>query len=54
MSAALILSFGATRCRALGLWPFHRGDIPETELEYVEPGVELPGGLFALYDGLSP
>ncbi len=38
-------------CRAFGPWLFHRGDVPETELEYVEPGVELPGGLLALYDG---
>ena len=38
-------------CRAFGPWLFFRGDAPETELEYVEPGVELPGGLLALYDG---
>ena len=37
--------------RAFGPGVFHRGDVPETELEYVEPGVELPGGLVALYDG---
>ncbi|HEU4451037.1 MAG TPA: hypothetical protein VFR63_13790 [Gaiellaceae bacterium] len=29
-------------------WP---GDVPEVELEAVEPGSELPGGLLALYDG---
>jgi glyoxylase-like metal-dependent hydrolase (beta-lactamase superfamily II) len=29
-------------------WP---RDVPETELEPIEPGSELPGGLVALYDG---
>ena len=29
-------------------WPH---DVPETELEGIEPGSELPGGLVALYDG---
>jgi glyoxylase-like metal-dependent hydrolase (beta-lactamase superfamily II) len=38
-------------CRAFGPWLFYRGDAPETELEPLEPGVELPGGLVALYDG---
>ena len=38
-------------CRAFGPWLFWRGDAPETELEPLEPGVELPGGLLALYDG---
>ncbi len=38
-------------CRAFGPWLFFRGDAPTTELEYVEPGLELPGGLLALYDG---
>src|SRR4030095_4375131 len=28
-----------------------RTNIPETELEGVEPGMELPGGLVTLYDG---
>ena len=37
--------------RAFGPWLFHRDDIPETELEEIEPGTELPGGLRALYDG---
>jgi glyoxylase-like metal-dependent hydrolase (beta-lactamase superfamily II) len=37
--------------RAFGPWLFWRDDIPETELEHVEPGSELPGGLKALYDG---
>lgn len=30
---------------------FFPGDIPKTELESVQPGDELPGGLLALYDG---
>jgi hypothetical protein len=30
---------------------FWRDDIPGTELEAIEPGSELPGGLLALYDG---
>jgi hypothetical protein len=30
---------------------FWRGDIPNTLLEGIEPGQELPGGLVALYDG---
>jgi hypothetical protein len=29
-------------------WP---GDVPESELEGIEPGSVLPGGLVALYDG---
>jgi len=29
-------------------WP---DDVPETEIEGIEPGSELPGGLVALYDG---
>src|SRR6185436_1232380 len=37
--------------RAFGPWLFWRDDIPETELEAIEPGSELPGGLVALYDG---
>jgi hypothetical protein len=37
--------------RALGPRLFWRDDIPETELEAIEPGDELPGGLVALYDG---
>ena len=37
--------------RAFGPWLFWRRDIPETELEPIEPGSELPGGLHALYDG---
>ena len=37
--------------RAFGPYWFWRDDIPETELEGIEPGDELPGGLVALYDG---
>jgi glyoxylase-like metal-dependent hydrolase (beta-lactamase superfamily II) len=37
--------------RAFGPWLFWRSNIPETELEPIEPGSELPGGFVALYDG---
>jgi glyoxylase-like metal-dependent hydrolase (beta-lactamase superfamily II) len=37
--------------RAFGPYLFWRDDIPETELEPIDPGTELPGGLVALYDG---
>lgn len=37
--------------RAFGPWLFWRGDAPKTELEPIEPGSVLPGGLVALYDG---
>jgi hypothetical protein len=37
--------------RAFGPDVYHRGDVPETELEDVLPGWELPGGLVAQYDG---
>jgi hypothetical protein len=37
--------------RAFGPDLFFRGDAPETELEPLWPGVELPGGLVTLYDG---
>ena len=37
--------------RAFGPWLFWRTNVPETELEPIEPGSELPGGLLALYDG---
>jgi glyoxylase-like metal-dependent hydrolase (beta-lactamase superfamily II) len=37
--------------RPFGPSLFWRDDIPETELEPIEPGSELPGGLVALYDG---
>jgi len=39
------------RTRAFGPSLFWRADIPETELEPVQPGMELPGGVVALYDG---
>jgi hypothetical protein len=39
------------RARPFGPSLFWRDDIPETELEPIEPGSELPGGLVALYDG---
>jgi hypothetical protein len=39
------------RTRAFGPSLFWRDDIPETELEPVQPGMELPGGVVALYDG---
>ncbi|MBD0329350.1 MAG: hypothetical protein ICV64_04520 [Thermoleophilia bacterium] len=37
--------------RAHGPYLFWRTDVPETDLEPIEPGTELPGGLVALYDG---
>ena len=37
--------------KAYGPDVFHRGDVPETELEWIGPGSELPGGMVALYDG---
>ncbi len=37
--------------RAFGPRLFFREDIPETNLEFIEPGGQLPGGLVALYDG---
>jgi hypothetical protein len=37
--------------RAFGPWLFWRHNVPETELEGIEPGSELPGGFVALYDG---
>jgi hypothetical protein len=40
--------FGA---RPFGPYLFWRDDVPEIELEPIEPGAELPGGLVALYDG---
>jgi glyoxylase-like metal-dependent hydrolase (beta-lactamase superfamily II) len=39
------------QARAFGPRVFFREDIPETNLEWIEPGSELPGGLTALYDG---
>jgi glyoxylase-like metal-dependent hydrolase (beta-lactamase superfamily II) len=37
--------------RPYGPWLFWRSNIPETELEPIEAGSELPGGLRVLYDG---
>ena len=37
--------------RAFGPSLFWRTNIPKAELEGIEPGTELPGGLVALYDG---
>jgi hypothetical protein len=37
--------------RAFGPWLFWRDNIPQTDLEPIEPGSELPGGFVALYDG---
>ncbi|MDX6591825.1 MAG: Metallo-beta-lactamase superfamily [Gaiellales bacterium] len=37
--------------RPFGPFLFWRDDIPDTELEPIEPGSELPGGLVAQYDG---
>jgi glyoxylase-like metal-dependent hydrolase (beta-lactamase superfamily II) len=37
--------------RAFGPYLFWPTDIPETELEGIEPGTVLPGGLVAPYDG---
>jgi hypothetical protein len=42
---------GRYGCRAFGPYLFWRNNVPETELEPIEPGTELPGGLVALYDG---
>ena len=36
---------------AFGPRLFFREDIPETTLQFIEPGSRLPGGLIALYDG---
>jgi glyoxylase-like metal-dependent hydrolase (beta-lactamase superfamily II) len=37
--------------RAFGPWLFWPRNVPATELEPIEAGSELPGGLVALYDG---
>jgi len=39
------------KARAFGPRLFFRYDVPETELEFIEPGSQLPGGIVALYDG---
>ena len=38
-------------CRAYGPSLFWPDDVPSTPVEAVHPGMELPGGLLALYDG---
>ena len=48
MSTGLYDRYGA---RAFGPWLFWRTNIPEVELDPIEPGSVLPGGLLALYDG---
>jgi glyoxylase-like metal-dependent hydrolase (beta-lactamase superfamily II) len=37
--------------RAFGPYLFWRDDIPDTDLEPIDPGSRLPGDLLALYDG---
>jgi hypothetical protein len=37
--------------RAFGPRLFFRDDVPETLLQPIEPGSQLPGGIIALYDG---
>src|SRR5262249_43459559 len=37
--------------KAYGPRLFFRHDVPETELEWIQPGSRLPGGLIAVYDG---
>jgi glyoxylase-like metal-dependent hydrolase (beta-lactamase superfamily II) len=37
--------------RSFGPRLFFRDDIPQTELEPLEPGQQLPGGLITLYEG---
>jgi hypothetical protein len=39
--------------RGFGPRVYFRDDIPETHLEPISPGEELPGGLLPLYDGRS-
>jgi len=45
------LFVGRYGARAFGPWLFWRSGVPKSELEPIEPGSELPGGLRALYDG---
>jgi hypothetical protein len=45
------LFVGRYGARAFGPWLFWRTNIPESELEGIEPGSALPGGLVALSDG---
>ncbi len=39
------------KARAFGPRLFFREDVPKTDLQWIEPGSQLPGGLVALYDG---
>jgi glyoxylase-like metal-dependent hydrolase (beta-lactamase superfamily II) len=39
------------RVRAFGPRLFFRYDVPTAELDWIEPGSQLPGGIVALYDG---
>jgi glyoxylase-like metal-dependent hydrolase (beta-lactamase superfamily II) len=39
------------KASALGPRLFFREDIPKTDLKFIEPGSQLPGGVVALYDG---
>jgi hypothetical protein len=45
------LFVGRYGVRGYGPYLFWRGNIPEAELEGIQPGSELPGGLVALHDG---
>jgi hypothetical protein len=45
------LIVGRYASRAFGPWLFWRTNVPETELEPIEPGSALPGGLRAVDDG---
>ena len=45
------LFVGRYGAQAFGPFLFWRHDIPTTELEPIQPGSDLPGGLAALYDG---
>ena len=45
------LFVGRYGAQAFGPFLFWRHDIPRTELEPIQPGSDLPGGLVALYDG---
>ncbi|MGZ4462739.1 MAG: hypothetical protein ACXVZP_07855, partial [Gaiellaceae bacterium] len=45
------LFVGRYGARAFGPSLFWRDDVPDSELEPIEPGSELPGGLVALHDG---
>jgi hypothetical protein len=45
------LFVGRYGLRAFGPYVFERDNLPDTDLEGIQPGTELPGGLVALYDG---